>query len=160
MAEHSKAPDSRRRRMLAAAWVLVAALSAATVGTSVALAATPASHTATQKGTAPATLSDLQGIAGEFNATTCDQVDASTAYSISLVTTGNDAPYCQVALPKKLRDFPVATANASLSYSGFSVVIQADTFPDLDFQVWNAGTNITGQGGAGYVQFIATKHTP
>ena len=160
MSEHSKAPDSHRRRMLAIAWVLIAALLAATVGTSVALAATPIGHVATQKTAASETLSDLEGVAGEFNATTCAQVDSSTAYSISLVTTGNDSPYCQVVLPKKLRDLPVATATSSLAYSGFSVVIQADTFPDLDFQVWNAGSNITGQGGAGYVQFIAAKSTP
>jgi hypothetical protein len=159
MSEHSKPSGPRRRRMLAAAWVLAAALLAATVGTSVALAATPASQTSTRPGVVPDKLSDIKAIAGQFNATSCAQVWTSAAYSISLVSTGSDAPYCQV-VPTSHIGIPIATANSALAFSGFSVVIQADTFPDIDFQVWNAGTNMTGQSGAGYVQFIVTKATP
>jgi hypothetical protein len=157
--ENSQASRAHRRRTFAVAIVAVALLAGTTVGTSVALAATPAGHLATPRGAAPAALSDLEGIAGEFNATSCTQVDSSSAYSISLVTTGNDAPYCKVALRGLGGTTPIATALSYGPYSGFSVVIQGATPPHLDFQVWNSGSNLTGASGAGYVMFIATKPT-
>jgi hypothetical protein len=157
--ESSKPSGAHRRRTFAVAIVAVALLAGTTVGTSVALAATPAGHTATPRGAAPEALSDLEGIAGEFNATSCQQVDPSSAYSISLVTTGDDAPYCKVALHGLGRSTPIATAVSYGPYSGFSVVIQGATPPRLDFQVWNSGSNLTGGSGAGLVMFIATKPT-
>ena len=159
MSERSKTADTRRRRLIAAGWIVAVAVLVGTVGTSVALAATPSRQVTINTNVAPDTLSDLKGIAGEFNATTCAQVDSSAAYSISLVTTGGGAPYCQV-VPTSHIGTPVATANSALAYSGFSVVIQANSYPDIDFQVWNGGTNLTGQSGASYVQFIITKATP
>lgn len=157
MSKHAKTPDARRRRFIAAAWIVVAAMSAGIVGTSVALAATPAAHTATKGSVAPETLSDLKGVVGEFNGTTCAQVFPSVSYSVSLVTTGGDSPYCQVALAHHFGG--AVTTATSYGAGAFTVVVQGATYPDLDFQIWNANVNMTGQLGAGYVSFITAKPT-
>jgi hypothetical protein len=158
MLEHTQETVRQSHKKLVAVLVMVVALLTVGVGTSVALAATPAHHSGSS-GVATSALNPLEGIAGIFNATTCGQVVTSTAYTVSLVASGNsDAPYCEVTLKNSFAAEPVVTAN---SYGGgnTSIVLQGANYPAIDFQVWTSGSNVTGQEGAGFVMFTVAKPT-
>ncbi len=98
-------------------------------------------------------------IAGSFDASNCTQETASSAYTVTLVTTGPAAPYCKVALNGLGGPFPVVPATSF--GASFPAVVTTQGASGLDFQVWDlAGTNETGQPGAGYVDFVASAPTP
>jgi len=154
--ENAQINSSGRRSLKTTGLVLlVVAVAAAVLGTSVAFAAAPAARTSIHPSS---TSVDLEGVVGQFNATNCDQTYPSTAYSVTLVTTGGDAPYCLVTLEVSGIGHALVAAGTANGAGDDTVVVQYPT-SGFSYQVYNAGTDIVGQLGAGYVSFSILKVT-
>lgn len=97
-------------------------------------------------------------VAGEINASTCQTPHAATTYSSSLVTSGTDAPYCKLSLTTPAPRAPILTAVVVGPIAPEFVVEQGAA--GLDLQTWSTGgTNLTGQSGAGIIEFNVANGT-
>jgi hypothetical protein len=98
-------------------------------------------------------------VAGIVSATTCHGPNPTTSFTSTLVSTGSGAPYCKIAL----------TTPPSAGAPVVTAIVDGGTSPEfveeqdadrIDLQTWTtSGVNITGQAGAGLIEFAVTTGT-